>query len=44
MCISLRAIVLETNPHSQVVEKLGKLEDLDAKYGDGTAFAMKKKN
>lgn len=28
---------------SQVVEKLGKLEDLNAKYGDGMAFAMKRK-
>lgn len=28
---------------SQVVEKLGKLEDLNAKYGDGYAFAMKRK-
>ena len=28
---------------SQVVEKLGKLEDLNEKYGDGMAFAMKRK-
>ena len=28
---------------SQVVEKLGKLEDLNSKYGDGLAFAMKRK-
>lgn len=28
---------------SQVVEKLGKLEDLNAKYGDGMAFAYKRK-
>lgn len=28
---------------SQVVEKLGKLEELNAKYGDGMAFANKRK-